>query len=99
VLLLHGFSSSSYDFRSVTDRLGNRSWLALDFLGFGLSDKPPRHDYSLLERADMATTNAPAGLRALRTSAPVVELSILGHYLQIEDPGAYTEAALRLLTE
>jgi pimeloyl-ACP methyl ester carboxylesterase len=35
VLLLHGFPSSSYDFRSVTDRLGNRSQLTLDFLGFG----------------------------------------------------------------
>ena len=55
VLLLHGFPSSSYDFRGVTERLGDRSWLALDFLGFGLSDKPRPHRYSLFEQADIVT--------------------------------------------
>lgn len=53
VLLLHGFPSSSYDFRDVTDRLGDRAWLTLDFLGFGLSDKPRPHRYSLMEQADI----------------------------------------------
>ena len=53
VLLLHGFPSSSYDFRAVTERLGDRAWLALDFLGFGLSDKPRPHRYSLFEQADI----------------------------------------------
>ena len=53
ILLLHGFPSSSYDFRDVTDRLGDRAWLTLDFLGFGLSDKPRPHRYSLMEQADI----------------------------------------------
>jgi pimeloyl-ACP methyl ester carboxylesterase len=53
VLLLHGFPSSSYDFRTVISKLGQRSWLTMDFLGFGLSDKPRRHHYSLLEQADI----------------------------------------------
>ncbi len=53
LLLLHGFPSSSYDFRGVTERLGDRPWLTLDFLGFGLSDKPRPHHYSLLEQADI----------------------------------------------
>ncbi|HEU0190890.1 MAG TPA: alpha/beta hydrolase [Mycobacterium sp.] len=53
VLLLHGFPSSSYDFRAVVDRLGTRPWLTLDFLGFGFSDKPRPHRYSLLEQADL----------------------------------------------
>lgn len=53
VLLLHGFPSSSYDFRSVAARLGDRRWLTLDFLGFGLSDKPRPHQYSLMEQADI----------------------------------------------
>jgi pimeloyl-ACP methyl ester carboxylesterase len=53
MLLLHGYPSSSYDFRAVVDRLGGRSWLTLDFLGFGLSDKPRPHRYSLLEQADI----------------------------------------------
>lgn len=53
VVLLHGFPSSSYDFRGVTERLCGRAWLALDFLGFGLSDKPRPHRYSLFEQADI----------------------------------------------
>ena len=53
VLLLHGFPSSSYDFRGVTERLGDQPWVALDFLGFGLSDKPRTHRYSLFEQADI----------------------------------------------
>lgn len=64
VLLLHGFPSSSYDFRSVAARLAGRSWLTLDFLGFGLSDKPRPHRYSLLEQADLVqqvVTSAGAG--------------------------------------
>ena len=54
VLLRHGFPSSSYDFRSIINRLGQRSSLTLDFLGFGLPDKPARHTYSLVEQADIA---------------------------------------------
>ncbi|QEN17193.1 alpha/beta fold hydrolase [Mycolicibacterium sp. ELW1] len=53
LLMLHGFPSSSYDFRGVVDRLGDQAWLTLDFLGFGLSDKPRPHRYSLLEQADI----------------------------------------------
>ncbi|WP_431235805.1 alpha/beta fold hydrolase [Mycolicibacterium psychrotolerans] len=53
LLLLHGFPSSSYDFRRVVERLGDQAWLTLDFLGFGLSDKPRPHRYSLLEQADI----------------------------------------------
>ena len=40
VLLLHGFPSSSFDFREVLPHLGGHAWVAIDFLGFGLSDKP-----------------------------------------------------------
>jgi pimeloyl-ACP methyl ester carboxylesterase len=85
ILLLHGFPSSSYDFRSVIARLDQRSWLTLDFLGFGLSDKPRRHNYSLLEQADIV-------------QQVVAELPGLGHYPQIEDPDAFTDAAVRLLS-
>lgn len=71
VLLLHGFPSSSYDFRSVIGRLGPRSWLTLDFLGFGLSDKPHRHNYSLLEQADIVQQ-----VVADAAASPVV---VIGH--------------------
>ncbi|KUI26210.1 alpha/beta fold hydrolase [Mycobacterium sp. GA-2829] len=53
VLLLHGYPSSSYDFRGVVPHLDGRGWLTLDFLGFGLSDKPRPHRYSLFEQANL----------------------------------------------
>ncbi len=57
ILLLHGCPSSSYDFREVVPHLGGRPWLTLDFLGFGLSDKPRPHRYSLFQQADIVATN------------------------------------------
>ena len=53
ILLLHGYPSSSFDYRDVVPRLAGRAWLTLDFLGFGLSDKPRPHRYSLFEQADL----------------------------------------------
>lgn len=53
ILLLHGYPSSSFDYRHVIPHLAGRAWLTLDFLGFGLSDKPRPHRYSLLEQADI----------------------------------------------
>ncbi len=54
LLLLHGFPSSSYDWRLLLEEEGEHSALAFDCLGFGLSEKPPGHDYSLSEQADIA---------------------------------------------
>jgi pimeloyl-ACP methyl ester carboxylesterase len=67
VLLLHGYPSSSFDYRMVVPQLAGRAWLTLDFLGFGLSDKPRPHRYSLLEQADIV-----AAVVAGSTSGPVV---------------------------
>ncbi|WP_409437720.1 alpha/beta fold hydrolase [Mycobacterium sp. SMC-14] len=67
ILLLHGFPSCSYDFRSVVARLAGRSWMTMDFLGFGLSDKPRPHRYSLFEQADLVQQ-----VVASRTTGPVV---------------------------
>ena len=53
ILLLHGYPSCSYDYRQVVPHLAGRAWLTLDFLGFGLSDKPRPHRYSVLEQADI----------------------------------------------
>jgi pimeloyl-ACP methyl ester carboxylesterase len=55
VMLLHGFPSSSYDWRSLLDELPGPEVLAFDFLGFGLSDKPRDHLYTLGWQADLAT--------------------------------------------
>ena len=53
IVFLHGFPTSSFDFAPVLDRLEDRSVLAFDFLGFGLSDKPRDHTYSLAWQADL----------------------------------------------
>ncbi len=53
LVLLHGFPSSSYDWRLLLEELPGRNVLAFDFLGFGLSDKPRAHDYSLFWQADL----------------------------------------------
>jgi pimeloyl-ACP methyl ester carboxylesterase len=53
LLLLHGFPSSSFDFAPLLDRLADLDALTFDFLGFGLSDKPADHVYSLLWQADL----------------------------------------------
>jgi pimeloyl-ACP methyl ester carboxylesterase len=52
--LLHGFPSSSHDWAKVAAPLAEHHALLLpDFLGFGASDKPADHDYSLHEQADL----------------------------------------------
>jgi pimeloyl-ACP methyl ester carboxylesterase len=53
VVLLHGFPSSSYDWRYVLPLLDNRPAITFDFLGFGLSDKPRDVIYSLRTQADI----------------------------------------------
>ena len=54
LLLLHGFPSSSYDWRLLLEELPGRAALAYDCLGFGLSEKPRDHTYTLGEQADIA---------------------------------------------
>jgi len=52
--LLHGFPSSSHDWAKVAPALAERYTLLIpDFLGFGASEKPIRHEYSLHEQADL----------------------------------------------
>jgi pimeloyl-ACP methyl ester carboxylesterase len=70
ILLLHGYPSSSYDFRNVVPHLAGRAWLTMDFVGFGLSDKPRPHRYSLLEQADLVQT-----VVAETTTGPVLVLA------------------------
>jgi pimeloyl-ACP methyl ester carboxylesterase len=54
LLLLHGFPTCSYDWQPMLELVPERAVLAFDFLGFGLSDKPREHDYSLGWQADLA---------------------------------------------
>jgi len=53
VILLHGFPTSSFDWRPAIGLMPGRKLLAFDFLGFGLSDKPREHNYTLSWQADL----------------------------------------------
>jgi pimeloyl-ACP methyl ester carboxylesterase len=53
LVFLHGFPSSSYDWRLLLERQTEHAVLAPDFLGFGLSEKPRDHSYTLHWQADM----------------------------------------------
>jgi len=56
VLLLHGFPESSYSYHRVIKGLNTffDRIILFDFLGFGSSDKPLNHTYSLKEQARIA---------------------------------------------
>jgi pimeloyl-ACP methyl ester carboxylesterase len=56
LVLLHGFPSSSYDWRSLLAAQPGHPVLAFDFLGFGLSEKPREHRYTLGWQADLTET-------------------------------------------
>jgi pimeloyl-ACP methyl ester carboxylesterase len=52
--LLHGFPTHSLDWAAVVSRLvPDVACTTLDFLGFGASDKPQEHEYSIAEQADL----------------------------------------------
>ena len=72
LLLLHGFPSSSYDWRLLLEHETEHAVIAPDFLGFGLSEKPRDHDYSLLWQADMVE-------ELVRSSNPSSPVFFLAH--------------------
>jgi len=52
LLFVHGTPSWSFDFRNVVKTLATRyRCVAVDHIGFGLSDKPERYDYSTANHA------------------------------------------------
>jgi pimeloyl-ACP methyl ester carboxylesterase len=52
LVLIHGFPTSSFDYARLVPLLSpHRRLILLDLLGFGYSDKPRAHDYSLFEQA------------------------------------------------
>ena len=75
ICFLHGFPSSSYDWKQTIELLPGRveaSVLAFDFLGFGLSAKP-RQENSLLIQADIAEQ------LIARHAAPGQSVFLVGH--------------------
>ena len=56
LLLFHGFPESSFSYHKVLPGLKRvfARVILMDFLGFGFSDKPGDHNYTLAEQADLA---------------------------------------------
>ena len=53
LLLIHGYPTASYDWHALWGPLTERySVYALDMLGFGFSEKPPRANYTIELQAD-----------------------------------------------
>lgn len=54
VVLVHGFPTSSHDWSATLPYLAEtRRVLALDLLGYGLSEKPWPHDFTIAEQTDL----------------------------------------------
>jgi pimeloyl-ACP methyl ester carboxylesterase len=52
ILFIHGTPSWSFDFRNVIKKLrSDYRCIAIDHIGFGLSDKPEHYDYSTLKHS------------------------------------------------
>ena len=91
LLLMHGFPSSSFDWRHVIDALaGERRVVTFDFPGFGLSDKPSGVRYSLFDQADVAE----AVVRSLGIERAAVVSHDMGDSIAAELYARSTEGTL-----
>lgn len=73
LLCLHGYPTSSYDWIKIMDGLKEHfsKIILYDFIGFGFSDKPDNHTYTIMEQADI-------GERILK-EIKVTKVHILAH--------------------
>jgi pimeloyl-ACP methyl ester carboxylesterase len=72
LVLVHGFPTSSYDYRRLMELLAERfRCIAFDFPGYGLSDKPEAYSYSLFQQAD--------AMEALLRALAIDEAQVLCH--------------------
>jgi pimeloyl-ACP methyl ester carboxylesterase len=72
VLVLHAFPTSSYDYSRFVPLLSDRyRFILFDYPGYGFSDKPRAHAYSLLENAQ--------ALKAVAAHFGVTQAFVLAH--------------------
>jgi pimeloyl-ACP methyl ester carboxylesterase len=88
--ILHGFPSSSHDWHKVVPALAeHRALLLPDLLGFGASDKPQDHDYSIHEQADLVEALwAGEGISATRVVAHDYSVSVAQELLARRGDGS-----------
>lgn len=72
LLLIHGFPTSSWDWHAILDNLAkDYRLIALDMLGFGLSDKPNNRFYTIQGQADI--------IEALIETKQLTSFHVLAH--------------------
>ncbi|XP_054752360.1 mesoderm-specific transcript homolog protein-like [Lytechinus pictus] len=73
LVIFHGFPTCGHDFHKIWDGLTSQFGRVImpDFLGYGFSDKPADHYYSLFDKADM--------IEALLATLGVSKIHILAH--------------------
>ena len=72
VLLIHGFPTAGWDWHAIWDELGaHYRLIAPDMLGFGFSEKPAGHNYTMHEQADL--------LEALASALGLNRFHVLAH--------------------
>ncbi|MDM7860326.1 alpha/beta hydrolase [Alteromonas sp. ASW11-36] len=72
LVFIHGFPSAAWDWHSQWQAFkSDYNLVALDLLGYGLSDKPHPHKYSLVEQADI--------IEQLLAELGLTQVSIVAH--------------------
>jgi pimeloyl-ACP methyl ester carboxylesterase len=89
LVLVHGFPTSSYDYRALMLRLQHRfRCIAFDFPGYGLSDKPTAYSYSLFQQADaMEALLSALGVASARVVCHDMGTSVLCELLARQEEG------------
>jgi len=95
VTLIHGFPTSSHDWSAIVPALvhaGHRV-ITLDLLGFGASEKPKLHTYSIHEQASLVEALW-SSLGTGHTALVAHDYGVsVGQELLARDPGRVTRAA------
>jgi pimeloyl-ACP methyl ester carboxylesterase len=72
ILLLHGYVTSSYCYYKVLDELSkNHRVILIDLIGFGFSEKPKEHYFTILQQADI--------VQEILKKLNIKTISLLGH--------------------
>lgn len=89
LVLVHGFPTSSYDYRALMRLLEHRfRCIAFDFPGYGLSDKPVAYSYSLFQQADaMEALLGALGVGSARVVCHDMGTSVLCELLARQEEG------------
>ncbi len=99
LILLHGFPSATFDFAAIEPSLtAHFRVIACDFIGFGLSEKPPKYPYSLVDQANLVTALArKVGVREAHLLAHDYGVSVAQELIaRTQEDGAQSDSILHI---